>query len=100
MKRFPANGENKRGQEILIHSDRDKLENIGKMTIKTDGTIKQAGCPGSGDSPQVEYTVKRKFLSRIAKRELGSCLDRWTELYAANRSLITNPDLLRTGTKW
>lgn len=91
---------NKEGREILITQTGTKLENIGKMTIKTDGTIKaELVAQVPGDSPQVEYTVRKgDSLSRIAKRELGS-YDRWTELYAANRSLITDPDLLRTGMK-
>lgn len=98
MKRFLLNGENKvSGQETSYYSDGTKLENIGKMTLKTDGTIKaELVAQVPGDSPQVEYTVRKEIhWSRIGKNE-NLLYDRWISAFAPPTTpCITDPDLLR-----
>lgn len=88
----------KDGKDVLLTQTGTKLENIGKLTIRTDGTIANelvsqvpAG-EGSG-----AYEVKKgDTLSRIAKRELGS-YDRWREIYDANKDRIKDPNVLSVG---
>lgn len=89
---------NKDGRDILLTQTGTKLKNIGKMTIRKDGTITTEliteVAPGGGSGT---YTVKKgDSLSRIAKRELGS-YNRWKEIYDANRDKIKNPDVLSIG---
>ncbi|WP_333650864.1 bifunctional UDP-sugar hydrolase/5'-nucleotidase [Lacrimispora sp.] len=91
---------NKDGRDVLLTQAGTKLKNIGKLTLRTDGTITSELVsqvpPGAGTSV---YTVKSgDTLSRIAKRELGS-YNRWEEIYAANRDKIRNPDMLTVGTQ-
>ena len=90
---------NKDGEEVLISQTGTKLENIGKMTIKADGTIQSelvAQVPADGTTRSYQV-MKNDSLSRIAKRELGS-YDRWREIYDANRDRISNPNLIFSGT--
>ncbi len=89
---------NKDGQDVLLTQTGTKLENIGKLTLRTDGTITSeliSQVPaGAGTSA---YTVKSgDSLSRIAKRELGS-YNRWKEIYDANRDKIKDPNVLTVG---
>ena len=89
---------NKDGQDVLLTQTGTKLENIGKLTLRTDGTITSeliSQVPaGAGTSA---YTVKSgDSLSRIAKRELGS-YNRWKEIYEANRDKIKDPNVLTVG---
>lgn len=88
----------KDGSEVLLTQTGTKLKNIGKLTIRTDGTIANelvAEVP-AGDSAGA-YTVESgDSLSRIAKRELGS-YDRWREIYDANRDTIKDPNVLSVG---
>ncbi|MFT4106059.1 MAG: 5'-nucleotidase C-terminal domain-containing protein [Lacrimispora sp.] len=91
---------NKDGRDVLLTQSGTKLKNIGKLTLRTDGTITSELVsqvpPGAGTSV---YTVKSgDTLSRIAKRELGS-YNRWEEIYAANRDKIRTPDVLAVGTQ-
>lgn len=91
---------NKDGRDVLLTQTGTKLKNIGKLTIRTDGTIANelvSQVPaGAGTGA---YTVKNgDSLSRIAKRELGS-YNRWKEIYDANRDKIRNPDVLAVGTQ-
>lgn len=90
--------QNKDGQNVILTQTGTKLKDIGKMTIKTDGTITTELVT---EVPAVEttrtYTVKKgDSLSRIAKRELGAT-DRWRELYDANSGAIRNPNILTIG---
>lgn len=89
---------NKDGKEILLTQTGTKLADIGKLTIKKDGTITTElvteVAPGETTGT---YTVKKgDTLNRIAKRELGS-YDRWREIYDANQSVIRNPNVLAIG---
>ncbi|WP_367568459.1 bifunctional UDP-sugar hydrolase/5'-nucleotidase [Lacrimispora sp.] len=90
----------KEGRDVLLTQAGTKLKSIGKLTLRTDGTITSelvSQVPaGAGTSL---YTVKAgDTLSRIAKRELGS-YNRWEEIYAANRDKIRTPDMLAVGTQ-
>ncbi|MEY8355302.1 bifunctional UDP-sugar hydrolase/5'-nucleotidase [Lachnospiraceae bacterium 54-53] len=91
---------NKDGGDVLLAQTGTKLENIGKLTIRTDGNIVNelvSEVPaGAGTGA---YTVKNgDSLSRIAKRELGS-YNRWQEIYDANRDKIRDPNVLTVGTQ-
>jgi len=89
---------NKNGEDILLTQTGTKLANIGKMTIKKDGTI-TAGLVSevTAEEGTAVYIVKKgDSLSRIAKRELGS-YNRWQEIYNENRDKIKDPDLLTIG---
>lgn len=89
---------NKDGADVIVTQTGTKLERIGKLTIRTDGTIttelvSEVSATGSGRS----YTVRAgDTLNRIAKRELGS-YNRWREIYQANMDKIKNPDELQVG---
>lgn len=91
---------NKDGKDVLLTQTGTKLENIGKLTIKTDGTVSNelvSQVPVTAVSST--YTVKKgDTLSRIAKRELGS-YDRWKEIYETNLDKIKNPDVLPLGSQ-
>lgn len=91
---------NKNGKKIPLTQTGTKLKEIGKMTIKADGTITTElvdEVPAQDTS--FVYTVKAgDSLSRIAKNQLGSS-SRWIEIYRANRDKIRNKNLLRTGMK-
>ena len=91
---------NKDGKQIPVTQTGTKLKDIGKMTIKTDGTIttELVDKVPAQDTASV-YTVKAgDNLSKIAKNQLGSA-SRWSEIYHANRDKIRNKNLLRTGMK-
>ena len=91
---------NKDGKDITLTQTGTKLQDIGKMTIKKDGTIttELISKVEAGGASRA-YTVKSgDSLSRIAKRELGS-YNRWREIYDANRDKIKNPDMLTIGMK-
>lgn len=91
---------NKDGKDVLLTQTGTKLKNIGKLTIKTDGTIASELVSKVPEGVVTStYTVKKgDSLSRIAKRELGS-YDRYREIYEANRNKIKNPDVLTVGTQ-
>lgn len=89
---------NRDGRQVLLTQTGTKLENIGKLTITPDGTIKseQISQVPAGEAGGL-YTVKKgDTLQRIAKRELGS-YNRWQEIYDANRDRLRDPNLLKTG---
>ena len=95
---YGKNVKNKDGKDVLLTQTGTKLENIGKLTLRTDGTITSelvSQVPaGAGTSA---YTVKSgDSLSRIAKRELGS-YNRWKDIYEANRDKIKDPNVLPVG---
>lgn len=89
---------NKDGADVIVTQTGTKLERIGKLTIRTNGTIttelvSEVIAVSIGHS----YIVKSgDTLSRIAKRELGS-YNRWHEIYQANKDKIKNPDELQVG---
>ena len=89
---------NKDGKDIVVTQTGTKLNNIGKLTIKTDGTISTtliSQVPAENISQT--YTVKTgDTLSRIAKKELGS-YNRWNEIYAANRDKLKNANVITVG---
>lgn len=91
---------NKDGKDVLLTQTGTKLKNIGKLTIKTDGTITSEMVSKVPEGVVTStYTVKKgDSLSRIAKKELGS-YDRYREIYDSNRNVIKNPNVLAVGTQ-
>lgn len=89
---------NKDGKDVIITQTGTKLNNIGKLTIKTDGTIEsQLISQVPPMDAARDYIVKKgDTLSRIAKRELGS-YDRWIDLYNHNLDKLKNPNDLIVG---
>lgn len=89
---------NKDGKEVTITQTGTKLKNIGKMTIKPDGTIQTeliSQVPPM-DAAHDYIVQKNDTLSRIAKRELGS-YDRWIDIYNHNLDKLKNPNELPVG---
>ncbi|MFT4008401.1 MAG: bifunctional UDP-sugar hydrolase/5'-nucleotidase, partial [Lacrimispora sp.] len=88
----------KDGKDVLLTQTGTKLENIGKLTIRTDGTIADelVSQVPAGESSGAYEVKKGDTLSRIAKRELGS-YDRWREIYDANKDKIKDPNVLTVG---
>lgn len=89
---------NKDGKQIPLTQTGTKLKNIGKLTIKADGTITtELVDKVPAENTASVYTVKTgDSLSRIAKNQLGSS-SRWKEIYDANRDKIHNKNLLYAG---
>ena len=80
-KTFP----NKNGEQVVVTQTGTKLSNIGKMTIKPDGTITTEMVTAVPDPGFTTYVVqKNDSLSKIAKKTLGSS-QAWTTIYNANR---------------
>ena len=89
---------NQQGKEVVLTQTGTKLKNIGRLTIKTDGTI-EAGLASEVPSLNYEtvYTVQNgDTLARIAKRELGS-YDRWNEIFERNKEVLSNANTLVVG---
>ena len=97
---YSKNIKNKDGKDVLLTQTGTKLKNIGKLTIRPDGSLASelvAQVPAGAVSST--YTVQKgDSLSRIAKRELGS-FDRWREIYNANRDKIKDPNVLTLGSQ-
>ncbi len=97
---YSKNIKNKDGKDVLLTQTGTKLKNIGKLTIRPDGSLASelvAEVPAGAVSST--YTVQKgDSLSRIAKRELGS-FDRWREIYNANRDKIKDPNVLTLGSQ-
>lgn len=92
-KMFP----NKDGEQIVVTQTGTKLKNIGKMTIKPDGTITTEMVNTVPDAGFTTYTVqKNDSLSKIAKKTLGSS-QAWTIIYNANKDKIKKPNLITAG---
>jgi len=90
-KTFP----NKDGEQIVVTQTGTKLKNIGKMTIKPDGTITTEMVNTVPDAGFTTYTVqKNDSLSKIAKKTLGSS-QAWTIIYNANKD--KKPNLITAG---
>lgn len=91
---------NKDGKDVLLNQTGTKLKNIGKLTIKTDGTMVGEMITKVPEGVVAStYTVKKgDTLSRIAKKELGS-YHRYQEIYNSNRGTIKNPDVLTVGSQ-
>ena len=93
-KTFP----NKDGEQIVVTQTGTKLQNIGKMTIKPDGTITTEMANTVPDAGFTTYTVqKNDSLSKIAKKTLGSS-QAWPIIYNANKDKIKKPNLITAGT--
>lgn len=93
-KTFP----NKDGEQIVVTQTGTKLQNIGKMTIKPDGTITTEMVNTVPDAGFTTYTVqKNDSLSKIAKKTLGSS-QAWPIIYNANKDKIKKPNLITAGT--
>ena len=92
-KTFP----NKDGEQIVVTQTGTKLKNIGKMTIKPDGTITTEMVNTVPDAGFTTYTVQKNYsLSKIEKKTLGSS-QAWTIIYNANNDKIKNPNLITAG---
>lgn len=91
---------NKDGKDVLLTQTGTKLKNIGKLTIKTDGTMTSEMVTKVPEGVVTStYTVKKgDSLSRIAKRELGS-YDRYREIYNSNRAVLKDPNVLTVGSQ-
>lgn len=88
---------NKDGEEVIVTQTGTKLKNIGKMTIKPDGTITTEMVTEVPDAGFTTYTVRKNdSLSRIAKRTLGSS-EAWPVIYNANRDKIRRADAITAG---
>lgn len=89
----------KDGQTVLLAQTGTKLAQIGKLTIKPDGTmvnelVSQIPAPEGLTS---SYVVQSgDSLSRISKRLLGS-YQRWPEIYHLNRDRIKDPNVISIG---
>lgn len=87
---------NKDGKTVMISQTGTKIENIGRIIIKPDGTITSelvAEVPAVTGSYVVQ---KGDNLNKIAKKQLGSQLY-WEEIYQANQDKLKNPNLLING---
>lgn len=91
---------NKDGKDVLLTQTGTKLKNIGKLTIKTDGTMTSEMVTKVPEGVVTStYTVKKgDSLSRIAKRELCS-YDRYREIYNSNRAVLKDPNVLTVGSQ-
>jgi 2',3'-cyclic-nucleotide 2'-phosphodiesterase (5'-nucleotidase family) len=91
---------NKDGKDVLLTQTGTKLKNIGKLTIKTDGTMTSEMVTKVPEGVVTStYTVKKgDSLSRIAKKELGS-YDRYQEIYNSNRNVLKDPNVLAVGSQ-
>jgi 2',3'-cyclic-nucleotide 2'-phosphodiesterase (5'-nucleotidase family) len=91
---------NKEGKDVLLNQTGTKLKNIGKLTIKTDGTMTGEMVTKVPEGVVAStYTVKKgDTLSRIAKKELGS-YNRYREIYDSNRGAIKDPNVLTVGSQ-
>ena len=88
---------NKDGKEIPVTQTGTKLANIGKLTIRTDGTITTEMVSVVPDGGSATYVVQKgDSLSRIARNVLGSS-DSWRVIYEANRDKISRPNVIRPG---
>ena len=89
---------NKNGEQVVVTQTGTKLSNIGKMTIKPDGTITTEMVTAVPDAGFTTYTVqKNDSLSKIAKKTLGST-QAWPIIYNANKDKIRKPNIITAGT--
>lgn len=89
---------NKNGEQVVVTQTGTKLSNIGKMTIKPDGTITTEMVTAVPDAGFTTYTVqKNDSLSKIAKKTLGSA-QAWPIIYNANKDKIRKPNIITAGT--
>ena len=90
---------NKDGAAVPVIQTGTKLSSIGKITIKTDGSISTelvTEIPADANVGSAYVVQKGDSLNRIAKRMLGS-YDLWTVVYDANRAQISNPNIITPG---
>lgn len=84
---------NAAGEDVILTQTGTKLENIGMLTINTDGTITAALTPEVPATDPTIYTAKRNDTAgKIAEKFYGDA-DCWSYLVSANESLgITGSD--------
>lgn len=86
------------GRDILLTQTGTKLKDIGKLTIRTDGTITTElvyEVPAV-DTARDYVVQKNDSLSRIAARELGDP-NRWIDIYNHNLNKLSDPNVLPVG---
>ncbi|MCD7906687.1 MAG: bifunctional metallophosphatase/5'-nucleotidase [Clostridium sp.] len=86
------------GKDVPLTQTGTKLKNIGKLTIRTDGTITTElvdNVPAQ-DTARDYMVQKNDSLSRIAARELGD-QNRWIDIYNHNLNKLSNPNVLPVG---
>ena len=86
------------GRDIPITQTGTKLKDIGKLTIKTDGTIttELVSEVPAVDTARDYVVQKNDSLSRIAARELGDP-NRWIDIYNHNLNKLGDPNVLPVG---
>lgn len=86
------------GRDIPLTQTGTKLNDIGKLTIRTDGTITTElvyEVPAV-DTARDYVVQKNDSLSRIAARELGDP-NRWIDIYNHNLNKLSDPNVLPVG---
>lgn len=86
------------GRDVPLTQTGTKLKDIGKLTIRTDGTITTelvSQVPAT-DTARDYIVQKNDSLSRIAARELGD-QNRWIDIYNNNLNKLSNPNELPVG---
>lgn len=86
------------GRDVPLTQTGTKLKNIGKLTIRTDGTIttELVDKVPAHDTARDYIVQKNDSLSRIAARELGD-QNRWIDIYNHNLNKLSNPNVLPVG---
>ncbi len=86
------------GRDVPLTQTGTKLKNIGKLTIRTDGTIttELVDKVPAQDTARDYIVQKNDSLSRIAARELGD-QNRWIDIYNHNLNKLSNPNVLPVG---
>ena len=90
---------NKEGEEVILTQTGTKLNNIGRLTIDTEGNLRTElidSVPALEDG--FTWTVRPgDTLSAIARRKLGTWA-RWPEILEANSDKVSDPKKLQVGT--
>lgn len=84
------------GKKDELRADFSNVQRGGSSTAPTPGV----GGPETSTPPTITgrtyVVVKGDSLSKIAKREYGDA-NEWPKIYAANRDIVKNPDLIYPG---
>lgn len=86
------------GRDVLLTQTGTKLKDIGKLTIRTDGSITTelvTEVPAQ-DTARDYIVQKNDSLSKIAARELGD-QNRWIDIYNHNLNKLRDPNALPVG---
>ena len=90
-------GDGDRWQEIFLLTGRSSAIPTGSSSARSSSCRSTPSWCGAGCRPRI-YVVKRgDTLSGIAAAELGDA-GRWPEIFAINKAVLTNPDLIVPGT--